>query len=424
MSLPHLAEFGWRATVLAVSPEHVEGLQDPLLLETVPSSTRVVRTPALSARRTRYFGVGNLALRAFPFLKREGDRLFSTEHFDLVFFSTTAFPVMALGRHWLKRRRVPYVLDFQDPWFSEYFSSNGETPPGGRFKYGMSQKLAQWLEPYALKKASHIISVSPGYREMLLKRYEWLSSESFTVLPFGAAEGDFDCARSSKVEQRFFDPSDGMTHWVYVGCAGTSMSFTARAFLCAVADARRADSARWKNVRIHFIGTDYAPAEQARKTIQPIAGELGLSEIVEEVTDRIPYLQALHCMLDADALIVLGSDDPTYTPSKIYPYILANKPLLVLAHKQSSAVDVLRATNAGTMVTFATGESISEVSQRIGSAWFASVPTDRPMTDWTAMARYSAREMTRKLSAVFDVAVPTQRVTTSANGRQRESSHL
>src|SRR5258708_12265241 len=95
MSLPHLEEFGWRATVLAVSPEHVDGLQDPLLLETVPKTTRVIRTPALSARRTR---VGSLALRAFPFLKPAGDHLLSSEPFHLAFFPSTAFHSMHLAR--------------------------------------------------------------------------------------------------------------------------------------------------------------------------------------------------------------------------------------------------------------------------------------------------------------------------------------
>src|SRR5260370_22926801 len=94
ISLPHLAEFGWRATVLVVSPEFVEGASDSMLLRTVPDTTRVIRTRALPAKPTRRLGVGNLALRALPFLSRTGDRVLSSEQFDLVFFSTTAFPVM------------------------------------------------------------------------------------------------------------------------------------------------------------------------------------------------------------------------------------------------------------------------------------------------------------------------------------------
>src|SRR5258707_3807983 len=402
MSLPHLAEFGWRATVLAVAPEHVEGLQDPLLLGTVPKSTRVVRTRALSAQRWRRFGVGNLALRAFPFLKREGDRLLSSEHFDLVFFSTTAFPVMALGRRWLERRGVPYVLDFHDPWLSDYFRDRPDTPPGGHFKYGLSQNLGRLLEPYAAKKASHIITVSPAYRESLLQRYSWLSSDRFTVLPFGAAENDFDVLNSLDLQQKVFDPRDGKRHWVYVGAGGTAMTFSVRSFFQALGRARRNGGGReLENLMIHFIGTDYAAGDRARETFRPVAVEYGVADIVEEIPNRIPYFEALKCLKDAEALIVPGSDDPGYTASKICAYVMANKPMLAIFHEDSSAVSVLRDAGAGTVVTFKDRTDVERMTSEIETKWFKSVR--EPATiNRVALEPYLAREMTRQLCAVFE----------------------
>jgi glycosyltransferase involved in cell wall biosynthesis len=424
MSLPNLAEFGWRATVLAVSPEYVEGLRDPLLLETVPGTTRVVRTRALSAKRTRQFGVGNLALRALPYLKREGDRLLSSEQFDLVFFSTTAFPVMALGRRWLKRWGVPYVLDFQDPWHSDYFRDRKDTPPGGHFKYGLSQKLARLLEPYTVKKASHIITVSPAYRESLLQRYAWLSADHFTVLPFGAAENDFDLLRSLDLKQKVFDPQDGKRHWVYVGAGGTAMTFSIRSFFQALGRARRNGGGReLENLMIHFIGTDYAAGDRARETFRPIATECGVADIVEEFPNRIPYFEALKCLTDADALIVPGSDDSGYTASKICVYAMANKPMLAIFHEESSAVSLLRDANVGTVVTFKDGSESERMTSEIEAKWFKSVREPATL-DRDALEPYLAREMTRQLCAVFDVAVPTQRATALANRAQREGFDL
>src|ERR1700730_13249089 len=81
MSLPHFAEFGWEPTVLAVSPEYVEAVEDRLLLRTVPESTRVIRTRAFPFKQTRHLGVGNLGLRALPFLRSAGDRILRDEHF-------------------------------------------------------------------------------------------------------------------------------------------------------------------------------------------------------------------------------------------------------------------------------------------------------------------------------------------------------
>src|SRR5712692_4098845 len=410
MSLPHLAEFGWRATVLAVSPEHVEGLQDPLLLETVPKSTRVVRAGALSAKRTRPFGVGNLALRAFPFLKRAGDRLLSTEHFDLVFFSTTAFPVMALGRRWLKRWRVPYVLDFQDPWLSDYFIGRTDTPPGGHFRYGLSRKLAQLLEPYTVRKASHIITVSPAYRESLLQRYSWLSSNRFTILPFGAAENDFQLLSSLGLRQKVFDPKDGKRHWVYVGAGGVAMALSVRSFLQALGRVRRNGGGReLENLMIHFVGTDYAAGDRARETFRPIAEECGVADIVQEIPNRIPYFEALKCLADAEALIVPGSDDQGYTASKICAYIMANKPMLAIFHEKSSVADILRATNAGTLVTFKDSSELERMTCEIEARWFKSARQAPAIKD-DALEPYLARKMTRRQCAVFDQCVEEEHV--------------
>src|SRR5438093_394671 len=77
MALPHFAEFGWEPTVLAARPECVEGVYDPLLEESVPKDVPIVRTRALPVRQTRRFGLGSLALRAWPYLASAGSRILS-----------------------------------------------------------------------------------------------------------------------------------------------------------------------------------------------------------------------------------------------------------------------------------------------------------------------------------------------------------
>src|SRR5260221_72781 len=136
------------------------------------------------------------------------------------------------------------------------------------------------------------------------------------------------------------------------------MGFALRAFFKALAAMVHKQPGLRQSLRLHFVGTDYAPAERAQKSVEPLAAEFGVADLVSEQPQRIPYFQALQCLLDADALIVPGSDDPGYTASKLYPYILARKPLLAVFHESSSVVSVLRATNAGTVVTFASEENL------------------------------------------------------------------
>src|SRR5207302_486281 len=110
-----------------------------------------------------------------------------------------------------------------------------------------------------------------------------------------------------------------------------------------------------------------------------------------------PYFETLKCLVDADALLVPGSQDPKYTASKIYPYILARKPLLAIFHEHSSVVDVLRQTGAGTVITFDSGETVGVLSDKIYRDWFLKPDTRIPDTNWTQFENYAASEMARQL---------------------------
>jgi hypothetical protein len=81
MRLPHFAEFGWEPCVLAVAATGDETL-DPLLLETVPSDIKVERVRAIPAAISKQVGIGNVALRALPFLYHAiGSRFISGQQF-------------------------------------------------------------------------------------------------------------------------------------------------------------------------------------------------------------------------------------------------------------------------------------------------------------------------------------------------------
>src|SRR5260221_13717689 len=76
-------------------------------------------------------------------------------------------------------------------------------------------------------------------------------------------------------------------------------------------------------------------------TLLPLAKKYEFNEMVVEITSRISYYYTLITLQKADALFIPGSDDPKYTASKIYPYLLTNKPLLTIFNKDSSAVKVI-----------------------------------------------------------------------------------
>src|SRR5947207_2083986 len=71
MSLPFFSQHGWQASVLAVAPDGSHVIE-PLLTETIPRETPVTRVSAVPLEWSRRIGVGNIALRALPYLYRAG----------------------------------------------------------------------------------------------------------------------------------------------------------------------------------------------------------------------------------------------------------------------------------------------------------------------------------------------------------------
>ncbi len=404
MSLPFLGEFGWEAHVLAVDPNYVEGFRDALLMDTVPGDVPITRVTAVPAGLTRRVGLGSLGLRSFLQLDAAGGRLLRTHRFDAVFFSTTIFPAMDLGPVWKQRHGVPYVLDMQDPRVNDYYARTGTRPPGGRLKYAVTQWLARRREPRTVRGASRIISVSPEYPKALRRRYPDVPDDRFEILPFGASERDAEFVRTRKIGQSVFDPRDGLVHWTYLGRGGADMALALRGLFLALGRLRAADP-RVERLRLHFVGTSYAGAGRGRPTVAPVAGECGVADLVSEKTDRIPYLEGLALLRASDAVLVVGSEDAGYSASKVYPCVLACRPLLAVLHADSLAGDVVRACNAGTVVGFRSSETSEEIARRAEPELrrLLDLPQgSEPATDWQAFAPYTSRETTRRLCEIFD----------------------
>jgi len=392
VSLPYFREFGWQPTVLTVTSRFVEGAREPLYGE--PDSP-TVRSAALPVRWTRMAGLGNLGLRAFPFLYSTGNRMFARGAFDLVYFSTTVFTAVPLGRLWKRRFGIPFVVDMQDIWVNDYYDRHPEArrPP----KYAIASRLHRVLEPWSMPAADGVIAVSRAYIDTLASRYPALTGKPTMVLPFGAAPKDFERLRTAPGQNRFFDPADGGIHVVYAGRGGEDMWTALRLVFAALATGLRESPDVFGRLRLHFIGTDYAPAGRARKSIEPLAESMGAAAHVREYPERVPYFEALQTLRDAHMLLLPGSDDPQYTPSKLYPYILARKPLLAILHPRSGACEVARSANAGKVVTLDDAAGLYPVWREILSDLSCA-----PQTNWQAFERFSAREMTRRQCEFFD----------------------
>jgi hypothetical protein len=420
-SLPKYREFGWEPDILTVDPAYVEGDPEPELVDTVPSNVAVHRVRALRASWTRKLGFSALGIRAFPFLYWEGMRMIQQRRPDLVFFSTTMFPVMPLGRLWKRMFGVPFVLDMQDPWVHD--DPNHRPAVEGKIKNRMARRMHKILEPWTMRSVDGLVSVSENYHDVLRQRYPWIRQSVCRTLPFAASEIDFQLARESAAPNTLFDPADGLCHGVYAGRLGGDMHSTCQAICQALAAGLEKRPELFRRVRLHFVGTDYAVGAAAKATMEPIARRMGLGHAIFEDPRRRPYLDVLRLLMAADFLLVVGSDDPSYTASKIFPYIMARKPLLAIFHQDSSVVEIVNSTGAGHVVTFDSTDVSDGIAGRVLPAWqtiLARLPF-QPETDWQAFEPYMDRQMTHRLCDLFDSVLAAAGCDGAANGAQLET---
>lgn len=350
--MDRLRECGWEPSVLAVDPRDVEAPQDPGLLLTIPPHVEVRRVRVIPPGWTRRLGFGSLWLRSRRAFAREGARWLREARFDLVFFSTTQFSFMTLAQQWRRQFGVPYALDFQDPWVNSAYSGPGALPPpGGRLKYALARRAALRNEPPAVLGAAGIVCVSPAYVEDLRRRYPALEPERLTVLPFGVRAEDYDIAATEAGAHQTFDPADGHIHWVFVGRVGDSQVPPLEALFSALAKVPRLR----ERLRLHFIGTSYAPAHLAVESVRPVAERFGLGAIVTEQTARVPYFVSLRLLRDAHGVLMLGSRDAAYTPSKLYPVLCARRPFVAVLPAESHVLATVTRCPGGLALPYGPG---------------------------------------------------------------------
>jgi glycosyltransferase involved in cell wall biosynthesis len=406
---PHLGEHGWEPTVLTVDPRDYEGALDSVLADSVPADLRVVRARAWPASLTRLLGVGDLGLRAFEGLWREASRLLAHERFDALFVTIyPAYPAL-LGPLLKRRFGVPFVLDYQDPWVGEWGLSVGGADGRPDFRSRASRFAAQRLEPFVLRAADGVTAVSAATYQQALGRNHDARPTTVAELPIGWDESDVEFLRARAQRRSPLIPiGDGLIHVVYAGTLLPTGVETLHAVCAALARLRERDAAVASRLRLHFFGTSNQRSADAPQRAMPVAREFGVDDLVTEQPLRLDYFDALQTLVDATAILLMGSSEPHYTPSKVFPAMLSGRPLFALYHAASTATDLLRRFGGPPAVRLITYDGDRPAITRVDEiathlcALARNPAGDQGSVDRRVLEAVSARALAGRLAGVFD----------------------
>lgn len=412
---------GWKSIILTVSPEFYEEVADHDLLRTVAKDVEVIHTKAYPVPAIRF--IGDIGIRSFTFLYRKALDVIRSRPIDFIWIPIPSFYTSLLGRRLRNKTGIPYGIDYIDPWVRD-ISGRAD------WRHRLTNFLARFLEPIAVKKAALITGVSFDYYQPVLKRnfsgYQWVdpnihdSGEKSIDRNVGMSEyrnvGMSPCPRVYHTWFPYgFDPNDhqikldhlefpwkqGSKPWIYAGAFLPNSRMFVELLFRRISFFR--DQNKWPpDIELVFVGTGNYPG----KTIREYAEEFGIDDIVSEQRQRFPFLAVLNFLSNADTVMVIGSTEKHYTASKIYQSLLSKRPVWSIFHEESTALQVLSECKAQQYtVKYKAELSKEEIEYQIEETLLSRIASDTWEPDYSKLEKYSSVENTRKLLSAIEASI-------------------
>ena len=266
------------------------------------------------------FNVPDGQIGWLPFAVQQGRRLIKAWHPDVIYASAKPFTALIVAALLSKMFRVPWIAEYRDLWTdSPYY----DQPFGRRW-------LDRCIENVVMRSASGIVTVSEPLANTLQQRFRTPA----TVSCNGFDPEDYvDVSPAVGGDYRILEIV--YTGMIYPGRRDPTSLFKA---LVKMGPSR-------EQIRVRFIG-------RTLSGVSLLARNEGVSHLIE-VSDALPYQECLRAQQNADVLLLLLWNDPreegVYT-GKLFEYLAAGRPILVLGLESGVAATLVRERGAGHVI--------------------------------------------------------------------------
>jgi len=302
-----------------------------------------------------------------------------TQHDDIALALITASPFtfFRLGKRLKRRYRLKWVADYRDPW----------TVPKGVMvrEGGMMHRIMGVMEHKAEKRwvatADHITSVSDFITQNIS---DFLQVPGTTIY-----NGFFP---EEKVSHDFVAKPGEFT-FLYNG----SLYDIQQIEIFLDGFKKLVDHFKsYITVRFKGIGIDAIPASSAR-----VRSYLKGYEDYVTITARVSKAEYLDIQASAQVLLIAGTGPGVkgITSSKIFDYILVEKPVLMVANDKDVVENILLKTGQGIFAD--TPEEVFEKMKTLIEEYLLHGKV-KAFYNEKAVAFYSREQQTRLMSGIFD----------------------
>ncbi len=313
----HLPGFGWSTTVVA-PPGLPWEPTDAGLVRQVPGETAVRHVPYPSGAPKAVRWAAPWGVWLWPALK-ECARAAQEERPDAVLTSGPPHFVHLLGLYLKRRHRLPWVADFRDPWVHGW---------GRERRLSARDRWDAFWERQVMAQADTVIANAPNACAALRAAFPRHAHKMVTLTNGYDPENFPRRAEAAALSESL--------HIVHAGelYAGRDP----RSFLDALQSLNSDGQGGTRALRVSFLGR----GARGNVDLPDEVERRGLGAVVE-VGGQVPYAQTLQELCQADILLLLdGPGRRVGVPAKLYEYLGAGRPMLVLAEADGDVAAVLR----------------------------------------------------------------------------------
>jgi len=292
----------------------------------------------------------------------QGRQLLQRERFDVIFSSCPRPSAHLTAAALARLSGLPWVADYRDPWTTNQFR---------RYPTVLHRAAHAGLEKIAVAQAAAVTAVNEPILADLRARFPELTGRPTEVLPNG-----YD--RDEPVDEVRLGPGFWLVHTGRLYGRDEQLRLFLEAFATLPND-----------VHVLFLGV-------AGSMIRARAQALSISDRVH-VEPYAPHRRALGYQRAADVLVLLTGRQPESLSSKVFEYLIADKPIFAVTPRGSAAQELL--DEAGASRCASPDEPLAgPLAQFVADAREGHLG----VRDERVVARYDAAMLTCQLAELLD----------------------
>lgn len=317
----YLPDFGWKPFILTSSANKYFAFDESLIEDFNNKPIEIFRTTSKKNKKSgfkiqkfpNYFlqKIGRIITQSVyqpdRFIKWKnsavalGEKIIQENKIDAIFATAPPFTDFLVALELSEKYNIPFLIDYRDVWVDNPFHYY-VTP----FHKSYSIKLEEKL----LKKTNKAIVTNRFAKEVILKRYRFISHDDIVIIPHGFDPDDFEGIQSNHNPDLFTITHSGLFQ----------DDRTPKYFLKAVSQFIKNNPHTIDRLRLRFIGL-------MRNNHQKLLKKYNLQKITT-LTGNISHKEAVKNLLESD-LLWLVVNDVYRSPGKLFEYFGAAKPILI-----------------------------------------------------------------------------------------------